>query len=189
MTSFTEQVEASAQAAGAIPGPPSLQGAGPFAGVELQLTNTGKGPEPSDGEGVAALANGLPLMVAANPSVVGVTSPGPTGLECPSSPSSPSATTFGQDDDGDLCVELFNAGVGPIFRAPTVNPTMLGPGRSAVYVYALSVPAGYPVSDLHLAVDNSSTGDEGTWAESVPISGPASTISVSLPAGFTAGAG
>lgn len=187
IASFATRVEALAQPAGG-PGPLlNLQGTGQFAAVELQLTNTGHTSEPSDGEGVAALSNGLPLMVAANPNIVGVTAPGSTGLQCPSNLTPPSVTNFGPDSNNGLCVELFNAVDGPMISPASSNPETLSAGQSATYVDAFSIPPNYSLADLHLAINTDTTGDEGTWAQSVPISGPPQTIHVVLPAGFTAG--
>ena len=163
-----------------------LQGAGRFVAFVAELVNTGTGPEPSNAQGVVALGNGLPLVALANPSVVGMTSPGPTGLECPND-SAPSALSFGPDSSRTLCVELVNAGSGPMSPSPTQTPGELAAGQRAFYVIALALPASYSVSDVHIAVNTSSVGDEASWAASVPISGSRLTVSVHLPAGFTAG--
>lgn len=187
VTRFAERTETVALPRGFPVDPLELLGTGPFGAVELQLTNTGKTAEPSDGEGVAALANGLPLMVAANPSVVRVSSRGPTGLRCPSRLSPPSATNFGPDGNGKLCVEMFNAVAGPMISPASSNPTMLPPGHRAIYLCAFTIPRRYSLAVLHLALNTASAGDEGTWNESVPVIGRPKTIRVALPAGFTAG--
>ncbi len=171
--------------ASSVLGPLPLQGSGRFVAFIAELVNTGTAPEPSNAQGVVALGNGLPLVALANPSVVGMASPGPTGLECPKD-SAPSALGFGPDNSNTLCVELANAGSGPMSLSPE-QPGEFAAGQSGLYVIALALSPSYPVSDIHIAVNTSSVGDEASWAESVPISGTPVTVSVHLPGGFTAG--
>lgn len=163
-----------------------LQGSGRFVAFVAELVNTGTGPEPSNAQGMVALGNGLPLVALANPSLVGMRAPGPTGLECPND-SAPSALSFGPDNSGTACVELINSGSGPMSPSPAETPGELAAGQRAFYVIALALPASYSVSEVHIAVNTSPVGEEVTWAASVPISGSRVTVSVHLPAGFTAG--